>query len=288
MTTPHDAPPPRPPFRWTRWSGPGLALLLLTGAATYAVFSHLTPASVPALPSEPAAAAPRSPQNPAEAARPALGSARGTLPSAPAVPGASPAGTALMPDAAAGVAPGSTGPEPTMVQRREEVRQAATHYRKGRFNAFFREEKFMEEFAQGGPARILAMREELADPTPLEELPANTQFMYGKPEAVLDRMSMIDMLHTMAPQNPGAREAMVSLLMEPVDPTLSEVAKKGVVGEKYDLLFRLAQLDRQLAVNSYTQLGHPKLKTLLREALIAGLAESGATMDEMKQLTRHL
>jgi hypothetical protein len=291
VNAPPDNQNARPPFRWTRWGGPGLAVLLLAGAGSYALFTRLAPTQG----ETPAPAADGAPSTlDARASSAARATAAGVR-AAPATPAASEgrlpspsANTVPTPAAPSMMAETGEGPEPTMAQRREVVRQAANKFRHGRFNAFFREEKFLEEFARGGPAQLDALKEELTDPSTLAELPASTSFMHEKPEAVLERMSMIDMLHSLAPKDPGAREAMVSLLMEPVDSSLPDTAKKGLVGEKYDLLFRLAQLDRQLAVDSYTQLGNPKLKSLLREALIAGLSESGATMDEVKRLTRHL
>jgi hypothetical protein len=285
---PHDNPNATPRLRWTRWGGPGLAVLFLAGAGSYALFTRMAPVSTetpaaeqPGTPSAPGARA----VNAARATAAATRSAPALMPAAPAAGAASPANTVPAPSP---VAEAAAGQEPTMAQRREAVRQAANTFRHGRFNAFFREEKFLEEFAHGGPAQLAALKEELTDPTSLTELPAGTSFMHAKPEAVLERMSMIDMLHSLAPKDPSARDTMVALLMEPVDSSLSDTAKKGLVGEKFDLLFRLAQLDRQLAVDSYAQLDNPKLKSLLREALLAGLSESGASMDEVKQLTRHL
>lgn len=291
MNDRHDHESKRSPPRWTRWSGPGLAFLVLTGAGSYALFtryaaSHDGTAAAPApgTPSAMGAQAPKASRPPAvgvRAARPAPAPLAGS-PSSLAGPGAAPsAGLVAPPEAGA-------PSEQTMAERREAVREAANTYRHGRFNAFFREEKFLEEFARGGPAQLAALTEELSDASALAGLPSNTDFLHAKPDEVLERMSMIDMLHSLAPKDPSAREAMVSLLMTPVDSALPDVAKKSVVGEKFDLLFRLAQLDRQLAVDSYTQLDSPKLKSLLREALIAGLSESGATLDEVKRLTRHL
>ncbi|MFY0583333.1 hypothetical protein ACN28S_61635 [Cystobacter fuscus] len=286
----HDNPNATPRVRWTRWGGPGLAVLFLAGAGSYALFPRMAPVSAEA----PAAEEPGAPSAPgARATNAARATAAGTR-SAPLMPAAaqasasSPGNTVPAPAAPALAAEAAAEQEPTMAQRREAVRQAANKFRHGRFNAFFREEKFLEEFAHGGPAQLAALKEELTDPTTLSELPEGTSFMHAKPEAVLERMSMIDMLHSLAPKDPSARDTMVALLMEPVDSSLSDTAKKGLVGEKFDLLFRLAQLDRQLAVDSYTQLDNPKLKSLLREALIAGLSESGASMDEVKRLTRHL
>jgi hypothetical protein len=286
----HDPENKRSPLRWTRWSGPGLAFLVLTGAGSYALFTRYAashggdrapaPGAPPTLDaraskdSRPAAVG-------ARAARPPLAPPSGS-PTSLSGPGAAPSAPPSV------QAEARAHPEQTMAERRESVRQAANQFRHGRFNAFFREEKFLAEFAQGGPAQLAALTEELSDASALAGLPADTDFLRGKPDAVLERMSMIDMLHSLAPGDPGAREAMVSLLMEPVDSTLPDVAKKSLVGEKFDLLFRLAQLDRQLAVDSFTQLDSPKLKSLLREALIAGLSESGAPLDEVKRLTRHL
>jgi hypothetical protein len=168
------------------------------------------------------------------------------------------------------------------------VRQAAHQYRVGRFDAFFREDTLLQEFAEAGPARLSALKAELADPAALAALPEGTQFLESKPDAVLERMSMIDILNSAAAKDTGARDAMVELALAPIDTSLSDTAKKALVGEKYDILFRLAQLDRQLAVDTYARLDNPKLMSLLREALIAGLAEAGATQDEVKRLTQHL
>ncbi|EPX57949.1 hypothetical protein D187_004483 [Cystobacter fuscus DSM 2262] len=290
MNARHDNQNATPRLRWSRWGGPGLAILVLAGAGSYALFTRLAPTSGEL----PAAGESGTPSTPgARATNAARGTATGAR-SAPVSPAASAASASSPGNTVPSLATASpttevaAGQEPTMAQRREAVRQAANKFRHGRFNAFFREEKFLEEFAHGGPAQLAALKEELTDPTPLAELPAGTSFMHGKPEAVLERMSMIDMLHSLAPKDASARDTMVALLMEPVDSSLSDTAKKGLVGEKFDLLFRLAQLDRQLAVDSYAQLDNPKLKSLLREALLAGLSESGASMDEVKQLTRHL
>jgi hypothetical protein len=176
----------------------------------------------------------------------------------------------------------------TPAARREAIRGVARTYREGRFNAFFREGNVLQELRRGGRQNIVALQEELADASALAALPADTRMVEGRPEAVLDRMAMIDLLHSMAPEDTAARDAMVSLALGPIDPALPDVAKKNLVGEKYDLFFRLAQLDRQRAVNTFARLENDVLKRLLRNALLTGLHESGATVDEVQRLTHHL
>ncbi|MET0403471.1 MAG: hypothetical protein ABW123_13750 [Cystobacter sp.] len=186
-------------------------------------------------------------------------------------------------------APSSPASSPELpAARREAIRAVARTYREGRFNAFFRESTVLEELRQGGRENIVALQEELADVSALAALPAETRIVENRPEAVLDRMAMIDLLHTLAPEDASAREAMVALALTPVDPTLPDMAKKNLVGEKYDLLFRLAQLDRQRAVNTFARLESDALKRLLRNALLTGLYESGATADEVERLTQRL
>jgi hypothetical protein len=173
--------------------------------------------------------------------------------------------------------------------QREAARQAARQYRAGRFNAFFRKDVFIEELSREGTGpKIAALKDELADVSALQRLPSGTQFMETKPEPVLERMAMIDLLFELAPRDAAARDAMTSLALAPIDRELSDSVKKGLVGEKYDLLFRLAQVDRRLAVDTYGKLESQKLKNLLLEALVAGLAESGATPDEVRQIVAHL
>lgn len=263
---PPESAKPKPPRRW-RMMGPGLALLVLGGTGLFGLLSRTT--------AEPSTATPPvtpTPPPSAPAPRPTASATK-----RPETPVAAPAGTAPARDEARAER-----------EQREAARQAAREYRAGRFNAFFRKEVFVEELTREGGARIVAMRDELADPTALQQLPPGAQFLETKPEPVLERMAMIDLLFELAPQEPAAREAMTSLALTPIDSALSDSVKKGLVGEKYDLLFRLAQVDRQLAVDTYSKLENPRLKNLLREALFAGLAESGASPAEVQRMTAHL
>ncbi|MCP3064734.1 hypothetical protein LXT21_38780 [Myxococcus sp. K38C18041901] len=266
---PADNPRPPAPRRW-RWMGPGLALVVLGGTGLYGLVRPRSPsAQEPARTADTRAApSPAAPQ-----------ASRATAPR-PAAP--------LAQVGSAEAAPPADDMEVEEKTRREAARQSARQYRAGRFNAFFRKEVFVEEMAREGASRVDGLRSELADPTALQQLPADTQFMENKPEPVLERMAMIDLLFELAPNEPSARDAMTSLALSPIDSGLSDSVKKGLVGEKYDLLFRLAQVDRQLAVDTYTRLDNPRLKSLLREALIAGLAESGASPAEVQRMTAHL
>ncbi|WP_338871451.1 hypothetical protein [Myxococcus stipitatus] len=265
-----NGPPSKTP-RHGRMLGPGLAMLAL-GVAGLAVFATRTSPEAPA-PSQPAASPETTARAPAMAAivpaphpRPA--------PSAPA-----PSEPAVSED---------DEEDPVVMERREAARESARQYRAGRFNAFFRKAAFIEEFTRQGLARIHGLRDELADVSALRQLPEDARFLEDKPEPVLERMAMIDLLFELAPSERAAREAMTSLALSPIDSGLPDSVKKGLVGEKYDLLFRLAQVDRQLAVDTFAKLENPKLKNLLREALIAGLAESGASPDEVQRMTAHL
>ncbi|QSQ11381.1 hypothetical protein [Myxococcus landrumensis] len=262
MNGPPPGPPrPKPPHRW-RMLGPGLAMLVLAGAGLVVSSTRPTSPQTPAPPEPPIAPSP-TPRVAAPPPRP--------IPSAPVPPAEAPQ------------------PEDTATpEQREAAREAAREYRAGRFNAFFRKAAFMEEFARQGLTRIRGLRDELADPSALRQLPPDARFLENKPEPVLERMAMIDLLFELAPSEPSARDAMTSLALSPIDRGLPDSVKKGLVGEKYDLLFRLAQVDRQLAVDTFAKLESPKLKNLLREALIAGLAESGASPDEVQRMTAHL
>ncbi|MFY1828594.1 hypothetical protein ACN47A_21910 [Myxococcus fulvus] len=268
---PADNPRPPAPRRW-RWMGPGLALVVLGGTGLYGLVHRRSP-DAPASP-EPARTDTRIPASTtaphATREQPPRPTAHAALPSSPQAP--------VPTDAM----------EAEEKTRREAARQSARQYRAGRFNAFFRKEVFVEELARDGASRIDGLRSELADPTALQQLPADARFMENKPEPVLERMAMIDLLFELAPNEPAARDAMTSLALSPIDSGLSDPVKKGLVGEKYDLLFRLAQVDRQLAVDTYTRLDNPRLKSLLREALMAGLAESGASPAEVQRMTAHL
>ncbi|MCK8499042.1 hypothetical protein [Myxococcus fulvus] len=263
---PADNPRPPAPRRW-RWMGPGLALVVLGGTGLFALVHPRSPSA-----QEPAPAEPLAPLSPT------------ARPSTPAPRPATPMAQAPSPVAA----PPPSDVDAEQKTRREAARQSARQYRAGRFNAFFRKEVFVEELARDGASRIDGLRGELADPTALQQLPADARFMENKPEPVLERMAMIDLLFELAPNEPAARDAMTSLALSPIDSGLSDSVKKGLVGEKYDLLFRLAQVDRQLAVDTYTRLDNPRLKSLLREALMAGLAESGASPAEVQRMTAHL
>ncbi|GEN07475.1 hypothetical protein MFU01_25120 [Myxococcus fulvus] len=245
--------------------GPGLALVVLGGTGLYALVH-------PRSPSAPAPTETRAPPSP-------------TAPQATRAPAPRPAAPTAQATSPKAAVPTDDAEQKT---RREAARQSARQYRAGRFNAFFRKEVFVEELARDGASRIDGLRSELADPTALQQLPADARFMENKPEPVLERMAMIDLLFELAPNEPAARDAMTSLALSPIDSGLSEPVKKGLVGEKYDLLFRLAQVDRQLAVDTYTRLDNPRLKSLLREALMAGLAESGASPAEVQRMTAHL
>lgn len=263
-----------------RLVGPGLALLLLVGTGLVALVVRMGAQTPPP---------PGTQQVPGAAA---LTPGARVAPTPSALPGARTATALGQPSAQATQAP--TGPQfqdPAQAAQaqREAARQAARQYRAGRFNAFFRKDVFIEELSREGIGlKITALKDELSDLSALQQLPAGTQFMETKPEPVLERMAMIDLLFELAPGDEAARDAMTSLALAPIDRTLSDSVKKGVVGEKYDLLFRLAQVDRQLAVDTYTRLESEKLKSLLLEALVAGLAESGATPDEVRQLVAHL
>ncbi|MFY2556021.1 hypothetical protein ACN469_00100 [Corallococcus terminator] len=262
---PPESAKPEPPRRW-RMMGPGLALLVLGGTGLYGLLSRTT--------AEPTATPPGTPV-------PQVRAPSASAPKRPGTPIAAPAATASVTEPVKDEAR-------VAKEQREAARQSAREYRAGRFNAFFRKEVFVEELTREGGARIVALRNELADPTALQQLPPGAQFLEAKPEPVLERMAMIDLLFELAPQEPTAREAMTSLALTPIDSALPDSVKKGLVGEKYDLLFRLAQVDRQLAVDTYSKLGNPRLKNLLREALFAGLAESGASPDEVQRMTAHL
>ncbi|QRK09697.1 hypothetical protein JQX13_06115 [Archangium violaceum] len=273
-----------------RWVAPAIALLLLGAAGMYTVVIQFWPH---ALSRQSGAEVPRpAPSSPPAAVRAAAREERAPGTAAGASTGDSSAASreavASGGRGAAPEPPPMPAPADTPAARREAIRTAARTYREGRFNVFFREETLIQELNRGGRENITALQQELADPSALAALPADTRFVEGKPEAVLDRMAMIDLLHSLAPEDAAARDAMVSLALEPIDPALSEVAKKSLVGEKYDLFFRLAQLDRQRAVSTFKQLGSDKLKSLLRNALLAGLYESGATTDEVQRLTHHL
>ncbi|MBZ4411255.1 hypothetical protein K8640_23865 [Myxococcus sp. XM-1-1-1] len=263
---PADNPRPPAPRRW-RWMGPGLALVVLGGTGLYALVHPRSPSAHEPAPTEPRA--------PASHTAPQATRTLSPRPTAPTARATSPEAAAPTDDA-------------EQKTRREAARQSARQYRAGRFNAFFRKEVFVEELARDGASRIDGLRSELADPTALQQLPADARFMEDKPEPVLERMAMIDLLFELAPNEPAARDAMTSLALSPIDSGLSDSVKKGLVGEKYDLLFRLAQVDRQLAVDTYTRLDNPRLKSLLREALMAGLAESGASPAEVQRMTAHL
>ncbi|AGC41958.1 hypothetical protein MYSTI_00608 [Myxococcus stipitatus DSM 14675] len=264
MNGPPPGPPrPTPPPRW-RMLGPGLAMLVLGGVGLVVSTSR-----------------PDAPQAPVPQ-EPAPGPMRSAAPLPPPRPASSPPAPVTQTSEA-------TEPEDTATRaQREAARESARQYRAGRFNAFFRKAAFIEEFSRQGPTRIHGLREELADPSALRQLAADARFLEDKPEPVLERMAMIDLLFELAPSEPAARDAMTSLALSPIDRGLPDSVKKGLVGEKYDLLFRLAQVDRQLAVDTFAKLESPKLKNLLREALIAGLAESGASPDEVQRMTAHL
>jgi hypothetical protein len=262
-----------------RLVGPGLALFLLAGTGLYALVTRMGAVAPPP---------PGTGQTPGAAAL--TPGARGA--STPAArPGAQPA-TATGQAAQAPQVPAEPSlqdPAQAAQAQREAARQAARQYRAGRFNAFFRKDVFIEELSREGTGpKIAALKDELTDLSALQQLPAGTQFMETKPEPVLERMAMIDLLFELAPRDAAARDAMTSLALAPIDRELSDSVKKGLVGEKYDLLFRLAQVDRRLAVDTYTKLESQRLKNLLLEALVAGLAESGATPDEVRQIVAHL
>lgn len=264
-----NGPPPKTPRRG-RMLGPGLAMLAL-GVAGLAVFATRTAPEGPA-PSQPAA-------SPATAARaPAMAAIAPAPHSRPALSAPAPSEPAVSED----------DEDPVVMEQREAARESAREYRAGRFNAFFRKAAFLQELTRQGLARIHGLRDELADVSALRRLPEDARFLEDKPEPVLERMAMIDLLFELAPSERAAREAMTSLALSPIDSGLPDSVKKGLVGEKYDLLFRLAQVDRQLAVDTFAKLENPKLKNLLREALIAGLAESGASPDEVQRMTAHL
>ncbi|NTX05234.1 hypothetical protein [Myxococcus sp. CA040A] len=266
---PPESAKPKPPRRW-RMMGPGLALLVLGGTGLYGLVT-LKGADTPSTPPPPADTASQA-HKPTSSPQPTA-----ALPRHPGTPAPTPSEAAPATDEAR-----------VAKEQREAARVSAREYRAGRFNAFFRKEVFVEELTREGGARIIGLRNELADPTALQQLPAGAQFLETKPEPVLERMAMIDLLFELAPQEPTAREAMTSLALSPIDSALPDSVKKGLVGEKYDLLFRLAQVDRQLAVDTYSKLENPRLRNLLREALVAGLAESGASPDEVQRMTAHL
>lgn len=253
-----------------RMMGPGLGMLVLVGTGVYALVAWVgigAPAS-PGVARPPGAAAMAPSTRSATAPTPARPEGRPAMAKAVPVP--------------------AGAQDPAQVER-EAAKQAAVQYRAGRFNAFFRKEVFLEELTRNGAGpKIAALKDSLADPSALQQLPAGAQFLESKPEPVLERMAMIDLLFELAPKDTAARDAMTSLALAPIDRELSDSVKKGLVGEKYDLLFRLAQVDRQLAVDTYAKLENEKLKSLLLDALVAGLAESGASPDEVRRMTRHL
>jgi hypothetical protein len=168
------------------------------------------------------------------------------------------------------------------------IREVALKYREGRFNAFFNEKKFFDELSGGGAERVTDLKAELQRTDDLATLPSDVSFMEDKPPVILERMAMIDMLKQLAKTDPAARDAIVSLVAMPVNSSLQAHVIKAVMGDKYDLLFGLAGIDANLAVETFSKLESAAVKSFLRPAVLTGLSEGGLPPDEVSRLTGNL
>ncbi|EYF03849.1 Hypothetical protein CAP_5113 [Chondromyces apiculatus DSM 436] len=168
------------------------------------------------------------------------------------------------------------------------VREAARQYRVGRQNIFFDEAAFLAAMPEVDARYLSTLQEELERASELAALPASTRFMGDRPEVVLERMAMIDLLAGLAEHEQGATDALVALLVAPIDGALPEVAKKALVGERYDMLVALVQVDREAAMEAFSRIEHRELRRLLRPALLKGLYEEGLSVEAADEMTAHL
>lgn len=99
---------------------------------------------------------------------------------------------------------------------------------------------------------------------------------------------MIDLLAELAEHDQGAADAMVMLLLQPIDVALPDVAKKALVGERQDLLVALVQADHEAAFEAFSRISHEGLRRLLKPALLKGLHEEGYSDEAADAMTAHL
>ncbi|AKT39371.1 hypothetical protein [Chondromyces crocatus] len=173
-------------------------------------------------------------------------------------------------------------------EARVAIRQAAWQYRAGRQNIFFDEVAFLDALPLRDPRYLSRLRDELTRADELHALPSGTRFSTDRPAAIVERMAMLDLLAELAHRDDEAIEAMVDLLLAPIDGASSEVARKALVGERYDLLVALVQADRSAAFEAFTRIPHEGLRRLLKPALLKGLYELGLSVEAADAMTTHL
>lgn len=177
----------------------------------------------------------------------------------------------------------STAEQEPLLREAAAIRAAVLRYSEGRFNAFIDEESVLPELTRTSKRWAVMLSDWLGDTSELEALPADIQFQRNRPKAILERMSMIDLLTQAARTDPQARQALVAAVEAPISPELPVHVKRALVGERYDILFRLAQFDTKSAVSLFSSFP-AAAQDVLRPALLSGLAEGGISQDEAVRL----
>lgn len=166
------------------------------------------------------------------------------------------------------------------------TREAASTFRQGQNNAFFDEASYARSFAANGGQGVENLRNELRNTAALEALPEDVDFFKDAPEAVLDRMAMIDMLGTIAKDDDKALDALVEIATSPLDASLPPHVIRALVGEKYDAFAELARHDWKAASSAFSVLDNDKLKEAMRPALVGGLVDSGTPNEEAVRMVQ--
>lgn len=157
----------------------------------------------------------------------------------------------------------------------------------GRSDIFFDELQTTKVFRQGGPRWVAALRSELENTEAVEALPVGVIYTESRPQVVVQRMAMIDLLDELAKDDPTALHSMFELAEQPIDSGLPDHVKRVLIGERYDLLFRLVQHDQEGAFALFGSYPGGQQKTLL-PALVGGLEEAHVSNEAAQRLLSRL
>lgn len=181
---------------------------------------------------------------------------------------------------------GAPAPLPTVsssIPEVEPVHDAVRRFAAGRSQAFFDEEAALDEVRRGGAGWLAVLRDDLQDVEPLESLPEDVQVQRHRPTVVLERMARIDILTDLAQTDPAARQALTEVAETPIDSGLPMHVKRALIAERYDILFKLVQLDRESAIGIFR--AYPQAaQRVLKPALLTGLSEAHAAAPTIHQL----
>lgn len=164
-----------------------------------------------------------------------------------------------------------------------QIIRTARKYRENRDNVLFDEVQFLSLAARDGSAYFTSISAELNSGESLRKtVPIGEDYYITKPEALLDRMSLMDLLveHN-KPNNDAAIRQMANntladIIESAVPRDLPDHIRKIMASEKYDAMRILAEYEPQRAWSSYNSVGNSTMKRILFSALEDGISRSTA------------